>query len=101
VTFSIDNKFFFVNVGLKGDNLRQNKANLVIIGPAYHLTRMGCEIYGSMEQGLRFWDILWAAGQEFSLIAAGGGAFDSLRLEKGYRLWGADIHTSTGATRRL
>jgi glycine cleavage system aminomethyltransferase T len=27
------------------------------------------------------------------VIAAGGGAFDSLRLEKGYRLWGADIHT--------
>jgi glycine cleavage system aminomethyltransferase T len=24
---------------------------------------------------------------------AGGGCFDSLRLEKGYRLWGADIHT--------
>jgi glycine cleavage system aminomethyltransferase T len=23
----------------------------------------------------------------------GGGAFDSLRLEKGYRLWGADIHS--------
>ena len=27
------------------------------------------------------------------MIAAGGGAFDSLRLEKGYRLWGQDIHT--------
>jgi len=26
------------------------------------------------------------------LVAAGGGAFDSLRLEKGYRLWGQDIH---------
>ena len=26
------------------------------------------------------------------VIAAGGGAFDSLRLEKGYRLYGADIH---------
>ena len=26
-------------------------------------------------------------------IAAGMGAFDSLRLEKGYRLWGNDIHT--------
>jgi dimethylglycine oxidase len=24
-------------------------------------------------------------------VAAGGGAFDSLRLEKGYRLWGQDI----------
>ena len=27
------------------------------------------------------------------LIAAGGGAFDSPRSEKGYRLWGQDIHT--------
>ena len=27
------------------------------------------------------------------MVAAGGGAFDSLRLEKGYRLWGQDIHT--------
>ncbi|HXT37497.1 MAG TPA: glycine cleavage T C-terminal barrel domain-containing protein, partial [Chloroflexota bacterium] len=25
--------------------------------------------------------------------AAGGAAFESLRLEKGYRLWGQDIHT--------
>ena len=27
------------------------------------------------------------------MIAGGRGAFDSLRLEKGYRLWGADMHT--------
>ena len=33
------------------------------------------------------------AGRPLGLIAAGGGAFDSLRLEKGYRLWGNDIHT--------
>ena len=32
-------------------------------------------------------------GLPLGVIAAGGGAFDSLRLEKGYRLWGADIHT--------
>ncbi len=32
-------------------------------------------------------------GQPLGVIAAGGGAFDSLRLEKGYRLWGQDIHT--------
>ena len=36
---------------------------------------------------------LWDAGQPLGVIAAGGGAFDSLRLEKGYRLWGNDIHT--------
>jgi glycine cleavage system aminomethyltransferase T len=27
------------------------------------------------------------------MVAAGMGAFDSLRLEKGYRLWGGDIYT--------
>jgi hypothetical protein len=37
------------------------------------------------------WDLLWEAGREHGLIAAGLGAFDSLRLEKGYRLWGQDI----------
>ena len=53
----------------------------------------GWEIYAAVEQGLRLWDILWEAGGPFGVIAAGGGAFDSLRLEKGYRLWGQDIHT--------
>ncbi len=42
---------------------------------------------------MRLWDTLWKAGQALGVIALGGGAFDSLRLEKGYRLWGADIHS--------
>ena len=54
---------------------------------------LGWEIYAPAEQGLRLWDALWEAGQPLGLIAAGGGAFDSLRLEKGYRFWGNDIHT--------
>ena len=54
---------------------------------------LGWEIYAPAEQGLRLWDALWEAGRPLGLIAAGGGAFDSLRLEKGYRLWGNDIHT--------
>lgn len=53
----------------------------------------GWEIYCSSEQGLRLWDLLWRAGQNYGLITAGAGAFGSLRLEKGYRLWGVDIHT--------
>ena len=43
--------------------------------------------------GHRSWDLLWEAGRREGLIAAGLGAFDSLRLEKGYRLWGQDIST--------
>ena len=58
-----------------------------------YVGELGWEIYASAEQGLRLWDVLWEAGQPLGVVAAGGGAFDSLRLEKGYRLWGNDIHT--------
>lgn len=54
---------------------------------------LGWELYTATEYGLSLWDLLWAKGQDFGIVAAGGGAFDSLRLEKGYRLWGADIHS--------
>ena len=54
---------------------------------------LGWELYGQFAMGDRIWDLLWEAGRDHGLIAAGGGAFDSLRLEKGYRLWGQDIHT--------
>ncbi len=54
---------------------------------------LGWELYCPAEHALRLWDTLWDAGRPHGLIAAGGGAFNSLRLEKGYRLWGADIHT--------
>ena len=58
-----------------------------------YVGELGWEIYAPAELGLRLWDVLWEAGQPLGVIAAGGGAFDSLRLEKGYRLWGNDIHT--------
>jgi len=52
---------------------------------------LGWEIYAPTEYGTRLWDTLWEAGRSHGLCALGVGAFDSLRLEKGYRLWGADI----------
>lgn len=58
-----------------------------------YVGELGWELYAPFEQGLRLWDILWEAGEPLGVLAAGGGAFDSLRLEKGYRLWGQDIHT--------
>jgi dimethylglycine oxidase len=54
---------------------------------------LGWELYGQIAMGQRAWDVLWEAGQKHGIVGAGGGAFDSLRLEKGYRLWGQDIHT--------
>ncbi len=54
---------------------------------------LGWEIYAPTEHGQRIWDLIWEAGEPFTITAAGTGAFDSLRIEKGYRLWGNDIHT--------
>jgi glycine cleavage system T protein len=58
-----------------------------------YVGELGWEIYAPTEYGLHLWDTLWRAGRPFGIIAAGGGAFDSLRLEKGFRLWGSDLHT--------
>jgi glycine cleavage system aminomethyltransferase T len=57
-----------------------------------YVGELGWELYVSPEYGAWLWDTLWQAGQEFGLIAAGRAAFDTLRLEKGYRLWGVDMH---------
>src|ERR671935_981221 len=53
-----------------------------------YVGELGWELYASTELGVALWDALWSVGGEHGLIAAGGGAYDSLRLEKGYRLWG-------------
>jgi glycine cleavage system T protein len=53
----------------------------------------GWELYAPTEYGLRLWDVLWEAGRPHGLAPSGLAAQDSLRLEKGYRLWGQDIHT--------
>jgi len=54
---------------------------------------LGWELHFPFDAALNVWDELWAAGKAFGMIAAGQGAFDSLRLEKGYRAWGTDIYT--------
>ncbi len=58
-----------------------------------YVGELGWEIYAPSEYGQRLWKVLWQAGQQYQIIAAGMGAFDSLRLEKGYRALGSDIHT--------
>jgi glycine cleavage system aminomethyltransferase T len=58
-----------------------------------YVGELGWEIYAPMEYGLKLWDTLWQAGQPLGIVAAGYRAIDSLRLEKGYRYWSADIHS--------
>jgi glycine cleavage system T protein len=56
-----------------------------------YVGELGWELYCRSEFGLALWDTIWDAGREHGLVAGGYKAIDSLRLEKGYRVWGADI----------
>ncbi|MFJ7216244.1 FAD-dependent oxidoreductase [Amycolatopsis sp. NPDC098790] len=85
----------FSHAGLK--YFRARKARIagvpVVAMRLSYVGELGWEIYTSADNGLRLWDALWAAGQPLGVIAAGRAAFNSLRLEKGYRLWGTDMTT--------
>lgn len=56
-----------------------------------YVGEFGWEIYTSAEYGQHMWDALWKAGKLHGVIAVGRSAFNSLRLEKGYRIWGTDM----------
>ena len=56
-----------------------------------YVGELGWELYCPTEYGAGLWRALWEAGQEHGIVAGGYRAIDSMRLEKGYRVWGADI----------
>jgi glycine cleavage system T protein len=56
-----------------------------------YVGELGWELYTPIADGLALWDALWTAGSPLGLIAAGYRAIDSLRLEKGYRYWSAEV----------
>ena len=58
-----------------------------------YVGELGWELYVPNDRGADLWDALWEAGRPHGLIAVGAAAFTSMRIEKGYRLWGTDIHT--------
>ncbi|SEC94720.1 GcvT family protein [Rhodococcus koreensis] len=58
-----------------------------------YVGELGWELYTTADNGQRLWDVLWAEGQQYEIIAAGRAAFNSLRMEKGYRSWGTDMTT--------
>lgn len=111
----VDASSAYTVVGLWGPNARHvlakvTKADLSNAAFPYYTTREievgaipvtalrisyagepGWELYARSEFAAALWDALWEAGRPFELIAAGAGALDSLRLEKGYRLWGQEL----------
>jgi glycine cleavage system aminomethyltransferase T/glycine/D-amino acid oxidase-like deaminating enzyme len=55
---------------------------------------LGWEIHVPIEQGEALWDLVWEAGAEVGAIAAGAGVYGTTgRMEKGYRLMGAELES--------
>ena len=56
-----------------------------------YVGELGWELHIPTEYAVHVYECLWRAGQDFGIANAGYRAIESLRLEKGYRYWGADI----------
>ena len=56
-----------------------------------YVGELGWELHVPVEYATAVYEALFGAGAEFGLRDAGYRAIESLRLEKGYRAWGADI----------
>ncbi|MDQ3249798.1 MAG: aminomethyltransferase family protein, partial [Chloroflexota bacterium] len=58
-----------------------------------YVGELGWELHVPVESMLHVYDTLWARGEALGLVNAGAYAINSLRLEKGYLAWGADLST--------
>lgn len=67
----------------------------VIISNTGYTGSGGFEIYFNNENAEQIWDALSEAGKDFGLIPCGLASRDTLRLEKGFCLYGMDINDTT------
>ncbi|OWK73724.1 glycine cleavage system protein T [Flavobacteriaceae bacterium JJC] len=67
----------------------------VIISNTGYTGSGGFEIYFKNENAVEIWEALTEAGAEFGLIPCGLASRDTLRLEKGFCLYGNDIDDTT------
>jgi glycine cleavage system aminomethyltransferase T/glycine/D-amino acid oxidase-like deaminating enzyme len=59
-----------------------------------YVGELGWELYAPMEQGQALWDVLWEAGRPHGVVPAGIGVYGTTgRIEKGYRLYGAELES--------
>jgi len=67
----------------------------VIISATGYTGAGGFEIYVNKENAEKMWTAIFSAGAEFDIKPVGLGARDTLRLEKGFCLYGNDIDDQT------
>jgi len=58
---------------------------------------LGWELHHPLEYQIGIYEALAAAGEEFQMVDFGFKAYDTLRLEAGWPIWGADFNSSQTA----
>ncbi|MFI5282598.1 MAG: FAD-dependent oxidoreductase [Candidatus Dormibacterales bacterium] len=84
------------NVGFKFGTCRMIEIGTirVLASRISYVGDLGWELYVSIEQGMKLWDMLWEAGQPHRLVACGIGVYGTTgRLEKCYRAHGTELET--------
>ncbi|MEE8499058.1 MAG: FAD-dependent oxidoreductase, partial [Kiloniellales bacterium] len=71
-------------------NLRLGYAPVTALRLTY-VGELGYELHVPNEYAAHLYEALWSAGQDFGIADAGYRAIDTLRMEKRYLYWGADI----------
>ena len=81
--------YHFVNAEIEGIEM--------ILSRTGYTGELGYELYfkGDEEQAEKLWTKILDAGKEYNILPIGLAARDSLRLEKGYCLYGNDIDQTT------
>jgi aminomethyltransferase len=82
-------KFYHFATGKMGS------CNNIIISNTGYTGSGGFELYVPNDQATTLWNEIMEQGKEFNIVPAGLGARDTLRLEKGYCLYGNDINDKT------
>ncbi|SFI74415.1 aminomethyltransferase [Kaistella treverensis] len=67
----------------------------VIISNTGYTGSGGFEIYFQNEDAVKLWEAIVEAGEEFGLLPCGLASRDTLRLEKGFCLYGNDVDDTT------
>jgi len=67
----------------------------VIISATGYTGAGGFELYVPADRLVEVWEAIFASGKKVDLLPVGLGARDTLRLEKGYCLYGNDINDTT------
>jgi glycine cleavage system aminomethyltransferase T/glycine/D-amino acid oxidase-like deaminating enzyme len=75
---------------LTARNIEIGKATVRAVRITY-VGELGWELHIPSEQAAQVYETLMAAGKDLEVANAGHYAINSLRLEKGYRAWGAEL----------